>query len=249
MDLEKAFKYLGSKISALFTKQKIEEDKRHIEKQQVSKAQLEELMILKQLIGDIDNEDVTKAINVLTEELKKKDLTVNYEPPIVNVPEPKVEVVKETATAKATNKILVEIAQMVAKQLEGGTFITNSEPHEAIPTRLVDKKGKDFYDAVLNAITTGNMPPFVDQNGNPVSATIGLNGEIIIGKERLRIEIDKVSDTLSYVGWAKPGTASSSPTWLIASMDKSGTPSFKFHYANGETTFDKTWDDRASSSY
>jgi len=52
-----------------------------------------------------------------------------------------------------------------------------------------------------------------------------------------------------YIGFAVPGTAKSSAGWLIKKLTYSGYSVTDVQFAEGETTFDKVWDNRASYSY
>lgn len=60
--------------------------------------------------------------------------------------------------------------------------------------------------------------------------------------------IDVASTTVTYFGFALPGTATSAETWRILKKSVSGTVT-TFGYAGGVSTFTKTWDNRASYSY
>lgn len=59
--------------------------------------------------------------------------------------------------------------------------------------------------------------------------------------------IDEASATVTYVGKADPGTATSSALWQIQKIDtSSGTV---ITWADGDGDFDNEWDNRASLSY
>ena len=59
--------------------------------------------------------------------------------------------------------------------------------------------------------------------------------------------IDKASITVTYVGYALPGTATSSALWRIIKIDKtSGT---KVTFADSVTSYTKVWDNRATYNY
>lgn len=63
-----------------------------------------------------------------------------------------------------------------------------------------------------------------------------------------RTEIDPVSDTVTYYGFALPGSATNSAVWKIQRKLKTGDDS-SFTWANGTALFDKTWDNRATYTY
>lgn len=52
-----------------------------------------------------------------------------------------------------------------------------------------------------------------------------------------------------YIGRAAPGTAEATAGWQIQKMTYSGNNIIAVNFANGRTTFDVAWDDRASQSY
>jgi hypothetical protein len=62
------------------------------------------------------------------------------------------------------------------------------------------------------------------------------------------IFVDEVSTTLTYVGYAVPGTAASAASWRIARIQTVGTVLMKT-WANGNTNYQNIWNDRASLSY
>lgn len=58
---------------------------------------------------------------------------------------------------------------------------------------------------------------------------------------------DPVSSTINYLGFANPGTATSSALWRIKKIDTtSGTVTT---FADGNDLFDNVWDNHASLSY
>lgn len=63
--------------------------------------------------------------------------------------------------------------------------------------------------------------------------------------------LDTVSTTsVTYVGKAPVGTATSEAKWQIQKLDESGSPeTLVITWAGGNTTFDNVWDDRVSLNY
>lgn len=59
--------------------------------------------------------------------------------------------------------------------------------------------------------------------------------------------LDEASATITYVGEALPGTAGSASTWRIKKLDS--TSGLVITWADGDSDFDKIWDDRASYTY
>lgn len=60
--------------------------------------------------------------------------------------------------------------------------------------------------------------------------------------------IDDVSSSLSYIGEAAVGASESSPVWRIMRITTVGTET-RIHYANGSTSWNNAWVDRASLTY
>ena len=60
--------------------------------------------------------------------------------------------------------------------------------------------------------------------------------------------IDEVSATLTYIGEAPTGASPSSPVWRISRITVSGTETI-IQYANGNTSWNSIWDNRASLTY
>lgn len=59
--------------------------------------------------------------------------------------------------------------------------------------------------------------------------------------------IDEASATVTYVGKAKPGTATSAASWLIQKVDTTSGTTVLF--GGGAAKFDQVWDNRAALSY
>lgn len=59
---------------------------------------------------------------------------------------------------------------------------------------------------------------------------------------------DDASATVSYYGFAAPGTATTAATWRIMRKSVSGNVT-SYRYADGTDTFIKVWDNRASYTY
>ena len=60
--------------------------------------------------------------------------------------------------------------------------------------------------------------------------------------------IDEESSTVTYIGEAAPGTATSSPAWRIKKIIVNGTVT-EIKYADANTLYDNIWDNRASLTY
>jgi hypothetical protein len=66
----------------------------------------------------------------------------------------------------------------------------------------------------------------------------------------LRMEVDFVSDTLLYQGFADPGTLTSEASWRIMKITFTGADEDVSRvFANGTNDFVHVWDNRAALSY
>jgi len=82
-------------------------------------------------------------------------------------------------------------------------------------------------------------------------ATAEKQDEIIAalgGSSTYTVLVDEASSTITYVGEASPGTATSAATWRVKKILDSGG-STTVSWADGASSFTKVWDDRASFSY
>lgn len=62
-------------------------------------------------------------------------------------------------------------------------------------------------------------------------------------------KIDQVSETLSYIGWHRPGSSTTSAAvWRIARRSQTGTV-WSYEWADGNRNYDNIWDNRASLTY
>lgn len=62
-----------------------------------------------------------------------------------------------------------------------------------------------------------------------------------------KLRKEDISDTVSYIGEAMPGSAEDSPVWRIKKMDTSS--GITIDWAEGVSTFTKKWSLRATYSY
>lgn len=64
----------------------------------------------------------------------------------------------------------------------------------------------------------------------------------------MKVAIDEVSSSVTYVGESLTGTATSSALWRMKRITQSGTVLI-IEWADGDGLFDNTWDDRETLSY
>jgi hypothetical protein len=88
-----------------------------------------------------------------------------------------------------------------------------------------------------------------DRSTKPKANIINTVDVDVVGDStgELAVRIDEVSSTLSYVGKALTGSATSSAVWQVFKLDT--TAGLIITYADGNDLFDNIWDNRASLSY
>lgn len=101
------------------------------------------------------------------------------------------------------------------------------------------------YAAAPSPVSDGQFAPIqVDEYGN--LKTSGGGGSSVAATYSTRI--DDAPAGITYVGFAPVGSSESDPVWQIKKITESGTVT-KVEFAEGETTFDKIWNNRASLTY
>ena len=95
-------------------------------------------------------------------------------------------------------------------------------------------------DAELRAVAVPVSGTFW-QATQPVSGTVTADASVYLTR------LDEASATITYVGLAVAGSATSSAVWRIKRLDS--TSGLVVLYADGDTNFNNIWDDRASLSY
>lgn len=61
--------------------------------------------------------------------------------------------------------------------------------------------------------------------------------------------LDAVSDTVTYVGKASPGTSVAAASWQVFRMTTTLEGDLSLEYADGNAAYDNVWDNRASLTY
>lgn len=79
----------------------------------------------------------------------------------------------------------------------------------------------------------------------PVTVT----GTVTVGFADEAVQIDEATGSITYVGYAVIGSATSSASWKIKRLDESGSPELIITWADGNSNYDNIWDNRASLSY
>ncbi len=99
----------------------------------------------------------------------------------------------------------------------------------------IDREQKSYRDAGSDLTKVAVV---VEQGSTPVPVT----------ETEYKTYIDEISKTLSYIGYALPGTATSSASWKILKLEVISNDTFKT-FANGVSTFTNIWDNRLSYTY
>lgn len=68
------------------------------------------------------------------------------------------------------------------------------------------------------------------------------------GAVNYKQHVDVVSDSITYLGYAEPGTNNHEPLWQIRRITTTGED-LLIEYADGNANFDNVWDDRAILTY
>ena len=89
----------------------------------------------------------------------------------------------------------------------------------------------------------------LSSGGDYYKVNVDANGNIKTNPVYYTTLRDWSAGKLIYEGFAEPGTAVSAAGWLIRRYTWDGANNTKVEYANGETAFDKIWDNRATYSF
>lgn len=103
----------------------------------------------------------------------------------------------------------------------------------------------------IRANTTGTSNVGGDITGTTSGDKYALDVNVVSNAESncdLVARIDDASATVTYKGWAQPGSSPGDSVWRIARFTISGTQVIE-ELADGNRNFDNEWDNRASLSY
>lgn len=117
---------------------------------------------------------------------------------------------------------------------DGDVSAANPMPVELVSGGLTDA---ELRAAPVEVDVTNTVPV-------SVAATLDVETQPSLVVEK----IDQASATVTYIGQAAPGTATSAAGWRIQRMSVSGTVT-TFEYADGDLSFNNIWDNRASLTY
>lgn len=175
-----------------------------------------------------------------------------------HIPQPinKTEVVKEVHTKEIeVSKPLdpESIKQVVDEQLAKMKEMEDNNDRAILPEIKVIREEVDKSDLV----TKRDLDDWLKKINNAIMASSGgggVNQELLARIEDLEMGnlYDKLIDvdgSLTYIGEAEPGVASSEAKWRIKRIDETNTPDTDIRYAEGSSGFVHVWDNRASLTY
>jgi len=134
-----------------------------------------------------------------------------------------------------------------------------------LPTGSATEAKQDTGNASLSIIDDwdesdrAKVNPIVGQDGveGGAGAVSALTQRVVIATDQTALltldgnlyttRLDEASATITYVGVAAPGTATSAASWRIKRLDS--TAGLIVLYADADTNFDNIWDNRAALTY
>lgn len=103
-------------------------------------------------------------------------------------------------------------------------------------------------DIQSTAWTSGNLLAYNGANFTPLSSGFFVGREELL--QQYNLELDEAAGSITYIGEALPGTATSTAAWRIKRLDESDSiVELIITWADGNDNFDNTWNNRASLSY
>ena len=123
------------------------------------------------------------------------------------------------------------------------------------PVKLKDSAGTIINPATKDAQTDGSQKAqIVDASGSVITSS-ALNPAPTdrgVVSRNLKVEyatqIDEASSTITYIGYAALGVATSAASWRIKRISISGTVT-SIAFADGNANYDQSWDGRAGYAY
>lgn len=100
---------------------------------------------------------------------------------------------------------------------------------------------------IQRAMTAEHLAGLLPSDGSGVPVHVENTTAISVSSATYNVNLDEVSATVMYVGEALPGTSAASAAWRIKKIDQ--TSGLVLTWANGDSDFDKVWDNRASYTY
>ena len=185
---------------------------------------------------------LVEAVKSVEKVVKEQDLIVH--PPVVNVPETKVNV--EAPDLKPLQKSIGDVVTAV-KKIVIPTYKTDNKAVE----KLLKDSNKLLKDILKKPVASGGggggrATPYQDSNGIPAFVTLNSDGSLPTGGAAVqKTLIDKATTNVVYIGQAPSGTGTGSALWTITKVDKTVTDNVTITHT-GSTA---TWTNRASETY
>jgi hypothetical protein len=89
---------------------------------------------------------------------------------------------------------------------------------------------------------------FVESPTRPGETAVEVAGSVTATASQEKVLYEEASSTVSYLGKAAPGTATSAASWKISKITISGSLT-SITYADSNSDYDNIWDNRGSLSY
>ena len=84
---------------------------------------------------------------------------------------------------------------------------------------------------------------------NSPSTSVSIIGTVDTSAAKYATQLDEANGSITYIGKAAIGSATSAAAWQIQRFDESGSPELIIEWADGDDSFDNIWDNRASLTY
>lgn len=119
-------------------------------------------------------------------------------------------------------------------------------------TDVVTAELSSTDNAVLDTIATNTGNHAVTNAGTfAVQEDGALLDELRIlnGSYAMQVAVDSGDSTITYQGWAVPGTATTGSTWRIRRITDDGAGNVSIDWEDGDRSFDNQWSTREAGSY
>lgn len=105
----------------------------------------------------------------------------------------------------------------------------------------------DNHIPTIGAVSSVNGITPVELYADPTTHALLTSSSSAASTTLYALRLDEASSTITYIGEADPGTATSSALWRIKKMNSAS--GLIITWADGNSDFDNVWDDRATLTY
>lgn len=121
---------------------------------------------------------------------------------------------------------------------------------KTLGTQITASDAGIITNSVIHGLTTGGGGGYVDVKVNPSGALL-VEADVTntVLPTPLALKFDNSADPIAYKGEATAGTAASAASWRISRITSQVDGSVDIVWADGNTSFDNVWNNRASLSY